>query len=86
MLKHVKVKLQQAPSAYLRAIHLDAVNALPAVIRFGIEMVGAERMLYSSDHPWVNPPDHRQQHPQPEAPAEHEALVFSGNPRKLFNL
>ncbi len=86
VLKRVKVKLQQAPSAYLRGIYFDAVNALPAVIRFGIEMVGAERMLYSSDHPWVNPQLIIDNVRSLSLPADQEALIFSGNARKLFNL
>jgi len=86
VLKRVKVKLRQAPSAYLRGIYLDAVNALPAVIRFGIEMTGAERMLYSSDHPWVNPQFIIDNIRSLGLSADQEALIFSGNARKLFNL
>src|SRR5207245_440372 len=86
VLKRVKVKLQQPPSAYLRGIYLDAVNALPAVIRFGIEMVGVERMLYSSDHPWVAPQLIIDNIRSLGLPADQEAMIFTGNARRLFKL
>src|SRR5262249_21975550 len=40
VLKRVKVTIKRRPSEYLRTIYLDAVNALPEVIRFGIDLVG----------------------------------------------
>lgn len=86
VLKRVKVKLNQAPSAYLRAIYLDAVNALPAVIRFGIDVVGPERMLYSSDHPWVDPKLIIDNVRSLKLPAEQEAMIFRDNARKLFGV
>jgi predicted TIM-barrel fold metal-dependent hydrolase len=86
VLKRVKLALKQRPSDYLRSIYLDAVNALPAVIRFGIDLVGPERMLFSSDHPWVEPKLIIDNVRSLKLPAEQEALIFAGNARKLFNL
>src|SRR5204863_304953 len=86
VLKRVKVALKQRPSEYLRTIYLDAVNALPAVIRFGIDLVGPERMLFSSDHPWVEPKLIIDNVRSLKLPAEQEAMLFAGNARKLFNL
>jgi predicted TIM-barrel fold metal-dependent hydrolase len=80
----VQLTLQQRPSDYLRAIYLDAVNALPAVIRFGIDLVGPERMLYASDHPWVEPKLIIDQIRSLKLPAEQEALIFHENARRLF--
>jgi predicted TIM-barrel fold metal-dependent hydrolase len=86
VLKRVKLKIKERPSDYLRRIYLDAVNALPAVIRFGIDLVGPERMLYSSDHPWVDPKLIIENVRSLKLPAEQEAMIFSGNARKLFKL
>jgi predicted TIM-barrel fold metal-dependent hydrolase len=86
VLKRVKLTIKRRPSDYLRNIYLDAVNALPSVIRFGIEMVGAERMLYSSDHPWVAPQLIIDNIRSLNLPAEQEAMIFQGNARRLFNL
>jgi predicted TIM-barrel fold metal-dependent hydrolase len=86
VLKRMKVNLQQSPSAYFHRIYLDAVNALPAAIRFGIDMVGPERMLYASDHPWVAPQLIIDNIRSLKLPAEQEAMIFQENARKLFNL
>jgi predicted TIM-barrel fold metal-dependent hydrolase len=86
VLKRVKLAIKQRPSDYLRNIYLDAVNALPEVIRFGIEMVGAERMLFSSDHPWVSPQLIIDNIRSLKLPAEQEDQIFRGNARRLFNL
>jgi aminocarboxymuconate-semialdehyde decarboxylase len=85
VLKRVMLTVRQRPSDYLRMIYLDAVNALPAVIRFGIDLVGPERMLYSSDHPWVSPKiiDNVR---SLKLSAEPERMVFAENARKLFQL
>ena len=40
----MKLTLKKKPSDYLRMIYLDAVNALPEVIRFGINFVGPETL------------------------------------------
>jgi predicted TIM-barrel fold metal-dependent hydrolase len=86
VLRRVKLTIKQRPSDYLRAIYLDAVNALPAVIRFGIDLVGPERMLYSSDHPWVSPKLIIDNIRSLKLPAEQEQAVFRDNARKLFGL
>lgn len=86
VLKRVKLTIKKRPSDYLRNIYLDAVNALPAVIRFGIEMVGPERMLYSSDHPWVAPQFIIDNIRSLNLPAEQAAMIFHDNARRLFNL
>jgi predicted TIM-barrel fold metal-dependent hydrolase len=86
ILKRVKVNLEHRPSDYLRRIHLDAVNILPAVIRFGIDFVGADRMLYSSDHPWVEPQLIIDNIRSLNLSSEQEALIFRDNARKLFSV
>jgi predicted TIM-barrel fold metal-dependent hydrolase len=86
VLRRVKLDLEKRPSEYLRSIYLDAVNLLPSVLRFGIDFVGPERMLYSSDHPWVQPKLIIDNVRSLKLPAEQEAMIFHGNARKLFNL
>lgn len=86
VLKRVKLSIKQRPSDYLRSIYLDTVNALPAVIRFGIELVGPERLLYSSDHPWVAPQLIIDNVRSLNLPAEQQSLIFRDNARRLFNL
>ena len=74
------------PSDYLKDVYLDAVNALPAVIRFGYELVGPDRMLYASDHPWVDPTLILDNVHSLDLPTEHAEKLFHRNARRLFNL
>jgi predicted TIM-barrel fold metal-dependent hydrolase len=55
VLKRSTQNLQRKPSDYLREIYMDVVSPLPEAIRFAVEFSGPERLLFSSDHPWVDP-------------------------------
>jgi predicted TIM-barrel fold metal-dependent hydrolase len=55
-------------------------------IRYGIDFVGAGQMLYSSDHPWVDPQLITGNVQSLKLPAEQESQIFSGNARRLFKL
>jgi aminocarboxymuconate-semialdehyde decarboxylase len=47
--------LQRKPSEYLRDIYMDIVSPLPEAMRFALDFSGAGRLIFSSDHPWVEP-------------------------------
>jgi aminocarboxymuconate-semialdehyde decarboxylase len=47
--------LKRKPSEYLNHLWMDIVSPLPLAMKFAYEMVGADRLLFSSDHPWVEP-------------------------------
>ena len=70
----------------VKMVYLDAVNVLPEVIRFGCQMVGSDRMLYASDHPWVDPKLTRDNIRSLKLPPRDEAKIFGGNAKGLFNL
>lgn len=86
VLKRGPRNLARAPSEYLRQIWLDIVSPLPLAMKFGVEFMGAGRLLFSSDHPWVEPQlisdDLRSLH----LPPPDEAAIFGGNARSLFRL
>jgi predicted TIM-barrel fold metal-dependent hydrolase len=79
-------RIRKLPSEYLRQIWLDTVSPLAAAIKCGAELVGTDRMLYASDHPWVDPgliAGHVRSLQLPEA---EEQSIFSTNARRLFGL
>ncbi len=78
--------ISKPPSEYLRNIYLDAVSPIPMAIQYGIDYVGADRMLYSSDHPWVDPKVIAACVHSLSLPAEDEARIFGGNAKRLFKL
>ena len=86
VLKRGAGNIKKPPSEYLQQIWLDAVSPLPQAIRYGCDLVGVDRMLYSSDHPWVDPKLIVSCVEQTKLPAADKQKIFAGNAEKLFRL
>ncbi len=86
VLKRGADKIRKPPSEYLRQIWLDAVSPLAQAIRYGYDFVGPDRMLYASDHPWVDPKLIAGCVEQLRLPAADENKLFAGNAAKLFHI
>ena len=86
VLKRGPKYLKRAPSEYLKSIWLDIVSPLPLAIKFGCDFMGTDRLLFSSDHPWVEPSTIISCLQQVGLPAADEMKIFSGNARRLFRL
>lgn len=86
VLKRGGARIARPPSEYLRQIHLDAVSPIPAAIQYAIDYVGVDRMLYASDHPWVDPQTIAAHVRSLGLPPEDEAKIFRGNAERLFRL
>ncbi len=78
--------LQRKPSEYLRSIHLDIVSPIPEAMRFALDFTGADRLLFSSDHPWVQPKEILDPLRGLGLPPGEEASILSGNAHRLFQL
>jgi predicted TIM-barrel fold metal-dependent hydrolase len=78
--------LTRAPSEYLKQIWMDIVSPLPQAMRFAYEFMGPDRLLFASDHPWVEPALIIEGLRGLNLPAVDEEKIFSGNARELFNL
>jgi predicted TIM-barrel fold metal-dependent hydrolase len=55
VLKRGPQNLKKAPSDYLRQVYFDIISPLPEAMRMVYQMVGPDRLLFGSDHPWVDP-------------------------------
>lgn len=86
VLKRGADHIRKPPSQYLKQVWLDTVTPIAMAIRYGIDFVGAGQMLYSSDHPWVDPQLITGNVQSLKLPAEQESQIFSGNARRLFKL
>ena len=80
------VKLQRKPSEYLRSIYMDIVSPLPEAMRFALDFSSPDKLLFSSDHPWVQPKEILDPLRSLNLPAATEAKILSGNARQLFKL
>lgn len=86
VLKRGAENITKAPSEYLKGIYFDAVSPIPLAIRYGIDFAGADRMLYSSDHPWVDPKSIISGVKSLNLGAAKEKLIFAENAKRLFRL
>lgn len=86
VLKRGPQNLERKPSEYLRSIYMDIVSPLPEAIRFAIDFSGDSRLLYSSDHPWVQPQEILDPLRSLKLPAASEARILGGNARSLFQI
>ena len=86
VLKRGPRNLQRSPGEYLRAIWMDVVSPLPLAVKFGHDFIGPDRLLFSSDHPWVEPTLIVETVRAAGLSASAEEKIFSGNARKLFRV
>jgi len=86
VLKRGAEHIRRAPSQYLRQIWLDTVSPLAMSIRYGFDFVGSDRLLYASDHPWVDPKLIAANVQSLKFSPADEHKIFQENARRLFRL
>ena len=86
VLKRGPKNLKRAPSEYLRQVWLDIVSPQPLAMKFGYDFMGADRLVFSSDHPWVEPKLIRDTLESLNLPPADLEKIFTSNARKLFRL
>jgi predicted TIM-barrel fold metal-dependent hydrolase len=86
VLKRGPKNLKRKPSDYLRQIWMDVVSPMPLAMRFAHDLVGAERLLFASDHPWVEPALILKHLRSLKLPPDSENRILGQNARQLFEL
>jgi len=86
VLKRGAENIRKAPSEYVKQIYLDIVSPLPLAMRFALDMVGPDRLLYASDHPWVDPKLIQSCLNSLRLPEAQQDKILGGNARALFRL
>jgi|LakMenEpi03Aug12_release.lakeMendotaPanAssembly.Ray.scaffolds.fasta_scaffold00031_121 predicted TIM-barrel fold metal-dependent hydrolase len=86
VLKRGPQNLQRKPSEYLKSIYMDIVSPLPEAIRFALDFSSADKLLFSSDHPWVQPAEILEPLRSLEINPADEAKILAGNAWSLFQL
>jgi aminocarboxymuconate-semialdehyde decarboxylase len=86
VLKRSTQTLQRKPSEYLRGIYMDIVSPLAEAMRFALDFSSPDKLLFSSDHPWVDPKEILNPLHSLNLPAGTAAKVLGGNARMLFDL
>lgn len=62
------------------------VSPLPEAMRFARDFTTADRLLFSSDHPWVDPALILECLRSLDLSSEDERKILGGNAQKMFNL
>ena len=86
VLKRGPKYLTRLPSEYLKLVWLDIVSPLPLAMRYAYELMGADRLLFASDRPWVNPREILDGLRSLKLPAADEAKILGENARQIFRL
>jgi predicted TIM-barrel fold metal-dependent hydrolase len=86
VLKRGAENIHRAPSEYLKHVWLDTVTPIGLGIRFAYDFAGPDKLLYSSDHPWVDPQLIIDQVESTKLPTGDLNKLYQGNARALFNL
>jgi len=86
VLKRGAAHIRRPPSEYLRQVWLDTVSPLPLAVRYGYDFAGPDRLLYASDHPWVDPQLIIRAVEQANIPEADREKIWSANAKRLFRL
>ena len=78
--------ITQPPSAYLRRIYLDTVSPSAQALQYAYQFSGAHRLLFGTDHPWVDMPRFVQLIEEMPIPEADKARIFGENAKNLFDL
>jgi predicted TIM-barrel fold metal-dependent hydrolase len=74
------------PSEYLKRVWFDTVTQIGLAIRFALDFAGAGKLMYASDHPWVEPQAIIDAVESAGASPEQEDQIYSQTARQLFGL
>ena len=86
VLKRGAENIRHTPSEYLKRVWLDTVTPIGLGIKYACDFATTDKILYSSDHPWVDPRVIIDQVESLKLPAADLAKIYSKNARELFRL
>jgi predicted TIM-barrel fold metal-dependent hydrolase len=93
------IKLKQEPSAYLRMMYFDAISYSVPTLELLISLVGVDRLMFGTDHPFFPPavPNAELESTEWHSPVAHRPVlaalgeaagtaILRGNARRIFGL
>ncbi len=86
VLKRGAEKIKRAPSEYLKQVWLDTVTPIAMAIRYGYDFAGPDKLLFASDHPWVDPRLIIDNIRSLKLSSEDENKIYCENAKQLFKL
>ena len=93
---HVYSRLQKKPSEYLKNLYYDAVAYHSPALRCAVDLVGKDRFMFGTDHPffppiqgetvWESVETNRQAIQQVFASKKDRDLIMGGNAARILGL
>lgn len=78
--------ITRLPSEYLKELYFDIVSPSSQALKFIYDFAGVGKLLFGTDHPWVDPQVFIDLVEGMEISDEEKQQIYSGNAKKLFNL
>ena len=79
-------EITRPPDEQYRRVYLDLVSPSPLAMRFAYDFAGPDRLLFGSDHPWVDIRTFVELVEGMEITEEDKARIFGGNAQRLFGI
>ena len=86
VLGRARENITQPPSAYLRRIYLDTVSPSVQSLQYAYEYSGGDRLLFGTDHPWVDMPRFVRLIEEMSISEADKAKILGKNAIELFDL
>ena len=78
--------ITRPPGTYYRQVYLDMVSPSPLAMRYAYDFTGPDRLLFGTDHPWVDMGTLVGLVEEMDIPEEDRVKIFSSNARTLFKI
>ncbi len=78
--------ISQPPNVYYQRVYLDMVSPSPLALRFAYDFAGPDRLLFGSDHPWVDIKIFLELIEAMEIPREDKDKILGLNAERLFEI
>jgi len=78
--------ITQPPSVYYQRVYLDMVSPSALAMRFAYDFAGPDRLLFGSDHPWVDIENFIKLIEEMDISQEDKARIFGLNAQRLFKI
>jgi len=79
-------KISQSPSLYYKRVYFDMVSPSNLAMKFIYDFAGADKLLFGSDHPWVDIGVFSKLIDEMDIPDEDKNKIFGLNAQKLFKI
>ena len=79
-------RIQRAPRESLKRVWFDTVTGIGLGIQFAKDFAGADKLMYGSDHPWIDPQYNIDALDSVALTEAERQRIYSGTARELFQL